>query len=61
MAYTVQLKRSAEKELEKLPAKTRDRIVNVSLSLQDDPCPSGIKKLHSREGMRIRVGNYWVL
>jgi hypothetical protein len=33
MAYTVYLKRSAEKELEELPAKTHDRIVKALLSL----------------------------
>jgi mRNA interferase RelE/StbE len=61
MAYTVYLKRSAEKELEELPAKTHDRIVKALLSLQDDPYPANVKKLHGREGMRIRVGNYRVL
>jgi mRNA-degrading endonuclease RelE of RelBE toxin-antitoxin system len=37
MAYTVRLKKSAEKELEALPAKIRNRIVTVLLSLQDNP------------------------
>ena len=61
MPYTVYLKRSAEKELEDLPAKVHDKIITVLLSLKDDPFPRNAKKLHGREGVRIRVGNYRVL
>jgi mRNA interferase RelE/StbE len=61
MAYTVCLKRSAEKELESLPAKVHDKVIEALLSLKDDPFPRNAKKLHSREGVRIRVGNYRVL
>jgi len=61
MAYTVHLKKSAEKEMEALPARIHDRIVTVLLSLQDNPFPRSAKKLHGREGVRIRVGNYRVL
>jgi len=59
--YTVYLKRSAEKELADLPAKIHDRVVKALLSLKDDLFPRNAKKLHGREGMRIRVGNYRVL
>lgn len=61
MAYTVYLKRSAEKELEDLPAKTHDKIIEALLSLKDNPYPHKAKKLHGREGVRIRVGNHRVL
>jgi mRNA interferase RelE/StbE len=61
MPYTVYLKRSAEKELEDLPAKVHDKIITVLLSLKDDPFPRNAKKLHGREGVRIRMGNYRVL
>ena len=61
MPYTVYLKRSAEKELADLPAKIHDRVVKALLSLKDDLFPRNAKKLHGREGMRIRVGNYRVL
>jgi mRNA-degrading endonuclease RelE of RelBE toxin-antitoxin system len=50
--YTVYLKRSAEKELAELPAKTHDRIIKVLLSLKDDPFRRNAKKLHGREAMR---------
>ena len=61
MPYTVYLKRSAEKELEELPTKIHDRILTVLLSLKDNPFPRNAKKLHGRDGVRIRVGNYRVL
>jgi mRNA interferase RelE/StbE len=61
MGYAVYLKRSAEKELEELPPRTHDRIVAALVSLKDNPFPRNAKKLHGREGMRIRIGNYRVL
>ncbi len=61
MSYTVYLKRSAEKELEELPTKIHDRILTALLSLKDNPFPRNAKKLHGREGIRIRVGDYRVL
>ncbi|MEW6327279.1 MAG: hypothetical protein AB1487_06760 [Thermodesulfobacteriota bacterium] len=40
MSYVVNLKRSAEKELERLPAKAHDKIVTSLISLQHNPRPS---------------------
>ena len=61
MAYTVYLKRSAEKELEELPAKVHDKIIEALLSLGGNRFLRSAKKLHGREGFRIRVGKYRVL
>ena len=61
MTYIVNLKRSAEKELEKLPVKIHDTIVSRLVSLKNNPIPVGAKKLHGREGYRLRVGSYRVL
>ena len=61
MPYVVYLKRSAEKELKRLPTKVHDRIVKRLISLADNPRPSGTKELHGREGYRIRVGDYRIL
>jgi len=61
MDYRVLLKNSAEKELERLPVKTHDRIVECLLLLREDPRPAGARKLQGREGYRIRVGNYRIL
>ena len=61
MAYTVRLKRSAEKELGRLPKKSHDRIVEHLVALQETPRPTGAKKLVGREGYRILVGDYRIL
>jgi mRNA interferase RelE/StbE len=61
MPYLVKLKRSAEKELEHLPEKIHDRIVAALIALKNNPLPVGAKKLHGREGYRIRVGDYKIL
>jgi len=61
MSYAVYLKRSAEKELDRLPAEVHDRVIKQLISLRDDPRPHGIKKLHGKEGYRIRVGDYRIL
>ncbi len=61
MAYVISLKRSAEKELERFSIKIQDRIVECLISLKDDPRPTGAKKLHGREGYRIRVGEHRIL
>jgi len=47
MPYAVYLKRSAEKELDRLPAEVHDRVVKRLLSLRDNPRPPGMKELQS--------------
>ncbi len=59
MSYTVYLKRSAEKELARLPAKIHDRVVKRLISLRDNPRPSGAKKLLGREGMKKKGRLKW--
>jgi mRNA interferase RelE/StbE len=61
MPYTVKIKRSAEKELDNLPTKTHDKVINILLSLKENPSPHNSKKLRGREGYRIRVGDYRIL
>lgn len=61
MAYTVILKRSAEKELARLPVPLHCRVVAKLLELENNPRPSGVQKLHGHDGYRIRVGDYRVL
>jgi len=48
MPYTVKLKRSAEKELDNLPAKIYDKVINLLLSLKENPFPHNSKKLRGR-------------
>ena len=61
MAYAVSLKKSAEKELDHLPDRIHQRIVEHLIALKSDPRPAGIKKLHGKEGYRLRVGAYRIL
>ncbi len=61
MPYAVVLKRTAEKELDALPRRIHDKVVDQLLSLKTSPRPVAAKKLHGREGYRIRVGDYRIL
>ena len=61
MAYDVLLKRSAEGELNHLPKAIYTRVIKTLVSLKDNPRPLGIKKLHGRDGYRVRVGSYRIL
>ena len=61
MAYFVLLKKSVEKELDRLPAGTHDQIEERLRVLADNPRPHGSKKLHGQQAYRIRVGDYRVL
>ena len=61
MPYQVLLKRSAEKELDALPASVRGRIVARLLGLEENPRPVGVTKLQGQASYRLRVGNYRVL
>lgn len=61
MSWRVEVQRSAEKELAKVPTEARTRITAVLLAMIDDPFPRGFKKLQGSEGYRIRVGQYRLL
>jgi mRNA interferase RelE/StbE len=61
-SYRVEWKRSAIKELEKLPRQMLARIVEAVDDLARDPYPGGTRKLSgSEQTYRIRVGDYRVL
>jgi mRNA interferase RelE/StbE len=60
--YKIEWKRSAIKELEKLPRPVILRIVSAVDNLSSTPFPQGVRKLVGTEGTyRIRVGEYRVL
>ena len=61
MRYTVEILRSAQKQLSRINIEDQDRIISSIRALGDDPRPSGCKKLSGRSGWRIRVGDYRVL
>jgi mRNA interferase RelE/StbE len=61
VSYTVEIKRSAEKEMDRLPDKIHNRISDKILALEINPRPIGIKKLQGENGYRLRVGDYRIL
>ena len=61
MSYTAEIKRSAEKEMDRLADNIHKRITDKILALETNPRPPGVKKLQGEEGYRLRVGDYRVL
>jgi mRNA interferase RelE/StbE len=61
MKYSLRIRRSAERELNRLPDFVFRRINERLLSLEDDPRPPGVKRLSHRGEYRLRVGDYRVL
>ncbi len=62
MKYTLQFKKSAEKELLALPREQAFKIRDAVLALTSNPRPGGCKKLSgSSDDYRIRIGNYRVV
>ena len=60
-SYSLEIKRSAAKELAQLPAKDRGRVIGRIQALADDPRPSGAEKLSGQERYRVRQGDYRIL
>lgn len=61
MAYSVKLRKSAIKALIKINEPYYSNLKSTIYSLADNPRPQGYKKLKSRSGYRIRVGDYRVI
>ncbi len=59
--YTVRIKRSAEKEIDRLSARTFERVARTILRLERDPRPRGSQKLRGMQDYRLRVGQYRIL
>jgi len=61
MNYTVQIERSAQKQLAKISSPYFEAISEKILLLEKNPRPPGCKKLTGRESWRIRVGDYRII
>lgn len=61
MTYQVEVRRSAKKELAKLPSKVQKRVILALRELGEDPFRSGFKKLKGGLGYRRRVGDYRIV
>ncbi len=61
MSWQIDIARDARKEPAGLHPQMQVRISKAVLALENNPFPSGSKKLKNRDGFRIRVGDYRVL
>jgi mRNA interferase RelE/StbE len=59
--YSLRIKRSAEKELRRIPKTDLRRIVRKIDSLATDPRPASCEKLFGDNVYRIRQGDYRIL
>lgn len=59
--YRIEIKRSAAKEIEKLPTKDLRAILKKIEALSVNPRPKDCKKLSGEEKYRIRHGDYRIL
>ena len=60
-SYRIEIKRSAARELERLPLKDRRRIVRRIRGLAREPRPYGSQRLSGKESYRFRQGDYRVV
>jgi mRNA interferase RelE/StbE len=61
LSYSITIKKSAEKDLNKLPKKDRDKAVRIILGLAKKPRPKGCAKLKFKECWRVRFGDYRII
>ena len=59
--YRIEFKRSAVKEIERLPRKDKQAILEKVAALAQHPRPHDCKKLSAEEKYRVRCGNYRIL
>ena len=60
--YSIEISRSAEKQLASVPVDAQRRLARAMMALADEPRPSGSRKLSGHNDIfRIRVGTYRVL
>lgn len=61
MSYTLEILRTAQKQLSRIEQSDRLRIIAAIRQLAGEPRPAGGKKLSGRPAWRIRVGDYRVI
>jgi len=62
MEYQIRIKKSAIKELSKLPKPVATKISNTIDEFKTNPFPAGFKKLKGSDNdSRVRVGDYRIL
>jgi mRNA interferase RelE/StbE len=61
MPYQILIRKTAQKQLDKLPDETAELLLDAIETLATNPRPSGCKKLKGRSGYRIRKGDYRII
>jgi len=61
VTYSVDILRSAQKQLGGINQQDQSRIISAIQALADDPRPQGCRKLSGRPAWRIRIGSYRVI
>lgn len=61
MPYQIQIRKTAQKQLDKLPDNISDTLLDAIETLAENPRPKGCKKLKGRSGFRIRKGDYRII
>ncbi|HEY6291044.1 MAG TPA: type II toxin-antitoxin system RelE/ParE family toxin [Terriglobia bacterium] len=61
MPYRIEIAPAAERQIRKLEARVRRRIVDKLESLSTNPRPAGVKKLAGSDFYRVRVGDYRII
>ena len=60
--YALKIKKSAERDLKRLPKTLFLRLNEQILTLRQEPRPTGVRKLQGKlEGWRVRVGEYRIV
>ena len=59
--YQIQITKTAQKQLDKLPDSVAGILIETIQDLAATPRPQGCKKLKGRDGYRIRKGDFRVI
>ena len=60
--YQVEIARTADRQIQKLPKADKKRVLNKIAGLASDPRPAGYKELVGYKGIfRIRCGDYRII
>jgi len=60
-SYKILFKKSAAGELAKIPGKDLEKIVRCVRELEQNPRPSGCRKLSGKDRDRLRQGDYRIV
>ncbi len=60
LTYKLKIHHKVEKQLQRIPKKQLERVVNTMRSLREDPRPSGCVKLEEQL-YRVRQGQYRII